>query len=163
MKWKMRALLKLLMTQIFHSKMVRMLYVLAVISILPKPVMASSDIDFNIVSEYNVEPSFAKAVAVVESGQDFNSPLARNKNNIFGLVGKSFESKNDCIHYFGKLMNSKLYKNKSIDEIALIYCPHNSMEWASKVKELKAEFEAEFQKDDTLNIFRKHCIYIGVA
>lgn len=113
-------------------------------------------LNFSIVEEYDVDPDFARAVAVVESGWEHDSRLARKHNNIFGLVGKSFKSKNDCIHYFGQLMNGRLYKGKTIDEIAKIYCPHNPKGWSDKVKSLMDKFKSE-KKVTTLEKLRREC------
>jgi hypothetical protein len=66
--------------------------------------------------------------------------MARTKNNIFGLMGKSFKSVDECIHYWCKLYN-KRYKGMSIDEMAKIYCPPNSEKWAEKVKSIMRRLE----------------------
>ena len=89
--------------------------------------------DFSICEGYGIDPDFAKAVAVVESGWMHDSSMARNKNNIYGLIGKSFKSIDECIHYFCRLIKTK-YRTDDIDVIARKYCPVNAEEWARKVR-----------------------------
>jgi hypothetical protein len=95
---------------------------------------------FDIAKDYNIDYKLIKAIAVIESGWKHNSHMARTKNNIFGLMGKSFKSVDECIHYWCKLYN-KRYKGMSIDEMAKIYCPPNSEKWAEKVKEIMRRLE----------------------
>lgn len=89
--------------------------------------------DFSICEGYGIDPDFAKAVAVVESGWMHDSNLAIRKNNIYGLIGKSFSSIDECIHYFCRLIKTK-YRTDDVDVIARKYCPPNSEEWARKVR-----------------------------
>ena len=95
---------------------------------------------FDIAKDYNIDYKLIKAIAVIESGWKHNSHMARTKNNIFGLMGKSFDSVDECIHYWCKLYN-KRYKGMSIDEMAKIYCPPNSEKWAAKVKSIMRRLE----------------------
>ena len=88
--------------------------------------------DFSIASGYGIDPDFAKAVAVVESGWMHDSNLAIRKNNIYGLIGKEFSSVDECIHYFCRLIKTKYPRD--LDAIARKYCPVNAGEWAAKVK-----------------------------
>ena len=88
---------------------------------------------FAIAEDYDIDYKLIKAIAVIESGWKHNSRMARTKNNIFGLMGKSFDSVDECIHYWCRLYN-KRYKGMSIDEMAKIYCPPNAEKWAEKVK-----------------------------
>ena len=90
---------------------------------------------FDIAKDYGIDYKLIKAIAVIESGWKHNSHMARTKNNIFGLMGKSFDSVDECIHYWCRLYN-KRYKGMSIDEMARIYCPPNSEKWAEKVKSI---------------------------
>lgn len=90
--------------------------------------------DWAICAEYGVDPVFARAVAVIESGWAHDSRKARRDKNIFGMIGKKFESVNDGIHYFCRLMTSDLYAGKSVEEIAKIYCPPNARNWAVQVR-----------------------------
>lgn len=95
---------------------------------------------FAIAEDYNIDYKLIKAIAVIESGWKHNSHMARTKNNIFGLMGKSFKSVDECIHYWCKLYN-KRYKGMSIDEMARIYCPPNAAKWAAKVKDIMRRLE----------------------
>lgn len=88
--------------------------------------------DFTIASGYGIDPHFAKAVAVVESGWNHDSRMARVDNNLFGMIGKSFDSVNQGIHYWCRLIKTRYPKD--IDSIARKYCPPNAEEWAAKVK-----------------------------
>ena len=90
--------------------------------------------DFNIASGYGIDPHFAKAVAVVESGWNHNSRMAINHNNIFGMIGHKFESVNHGIHHWCKMMKTKYPKD--IDAIARKYCPPNSEKWAERVRRI---------------------------
>lgn len=95
---------------------------------------------FAIAEDYNIDYKLIKAVAVIESGWKHDSHMARTRNNIFGLMGKSFDSVDECIHYWCKLYN-KRYKGMTIDEMAKIYCPPNSEKWAAKVKDIMRRLE----------------------
>ena len=95
---------------------------------------------FAIAEDYDIDYKLIKAIAVIESGWKHDSHMARTKNNIFGLMGKSFDSVDECIHYWCKLYN-KRYKGMSIDEMAKIYCPPNSEKWAEKVKDIMRRLE----------------------
>lgn len=95
---------------------------------------------FDIAKDYGIDYKLIKAIAVIESGWKHNSYMARTKNNIFGLVGKSFKSVDECIHYWCRLYN-KRYKGMSIDEMAKVYCPPNAAKWAEKVKSIIRRLE----------------------
>lgn len=95
---------------------------------------------FDIAKDYGIDYKLIKAIAVIESGWKHNSHMARTKNNIFGLMGKSFESVDECIHYWCKLYN-KRYKGMTINEMAKVYCPPNSEKWAEKVKSIMRRLE----------------------
>lgn len=95
---------------------------------------------FDIAKDYDIDYKLIKAIAVIESGWKHDSHMARTKNNIFGLMDKSFESVDECIHYWCKLYN-KRYKGMSIDEMARIYCPPNAAKWAEKVKSIMRRLE----------------------
>ena len=95
---------------------------------------------FAIAEDYDIDYKLIKAIAVIESGWKHDSHMARTKNNIFGLVGKSFDSVDECIHYWCRLYN-KRYKGMTIDEMAKIYCPPNAAKWAAKVKDIMRRLE----------------------
>lgn len=88
--------------------------------------------------KYGVSATFAKAVAIQESGW-FTSNGYKNKNNPFGIMSKGklkrFDSVDESIDYFGDLLSSDKYKEMSIDEIGKIYCP-NDNKWARDVKRI---------------------------
>lgn len=93
--------------------------------------------------KYGVSATFAKAVAIQESGW-FTSNAYRTKNNPFGITSKGklkrFDSVDESIDYFGSLLSSDKYKNKNIDEIGKIYCP-NDDKWARDVKKIMRRIE----------------------
>lgn len=95
---------------------------------------------FAIAEDYGIDYKLIKAIAVIESGWKHDSYMARTKNNIFGLMGKSFDSVDECIHYWCRLYN-KRYKGMSIDEMAKVYCPPNAEKWAEKVKSIMRRLE----------------------
>jgi len=91
--------------------------------------------------KYNVNGMFAVSVAFLESG------LGRHKantNNFFGMRGNNgwmaFDSVDANIQYFGKLMNSNLYKGKGILQIGKVYCPGTYEDWASKVTSIMKKY-----------------------
>lgn len=91
---------------------------------------------YNAEQESGVDAFYTLAVASLESGYG-TSKLATNKNNLFGLMGCSFESKEDCVAYFGRLMIN--YRDKhditmTPNGINPRYCTTDT--WASKVTQL---------------------------
>lgn len=87
---------------------------------------------YNMEQTYNINSLFAVAVGCHESGNFYKTA---NTYNYFGFRGNKgwlkFNSPDECINYFGKLMNNKLYYGKSIDQIAVKYC---NSSWAGYVK-----------------------------
>lgn len=100
--------------------------------------------DFSIASGYGLDPHFTKAVAVVESGWGHDSRMARTQNNIFGMYGKSFDSVNQGIHYWCRLIKTKYPKD--IGSIAKKYCPPNSQEWAAKIRRIMWSLQKKQRK-----------------
>lgn len=92
---------------------------------------------------------FALAVAQCESGHG-TSYLARAQNNIFGLDpyngGMSFASKEDCIAYFGRLIQKHYFGNGlyTIEDINDMYDP-TSTAWSTKVSQLMYQNAASVQ------------------
>ena len=92
---------------------------------------------------------FALAVAQCESGHG-TSYLARAQNNIFGLDpyngGMSFASKEDCIAYFGRLIQKHYFGNGlyTIEDINGMYDP-TSTAWSTKVSQLMHQNAASVQ------------------
>ncbi|MEI6131295.1 MAG: glucosaminidase domain-containing protein [Bacillota bacterium] len=81
--------------------------------------------------KYGVNGLFAIGVAMLESGNG-KSPLSGH--NYFGMIGMKFDSTEDNIMYFGKLMSGRLYKGSGLTTIAGIggrYCVGGT--WAAKV------------------------------
>lgn len=81
---------------------------------------------------YGVNALFAIGVGAHESANFYKTA---NSNNFFGFRGSrgwmSFDNPDACIMYFGRLMNSKLYYGKTIEQIAVIYCDAT---WTKHVK-----------------------------
>lgn len=102
--------------------------------------MSANVTGFDIAKDYDIDYKLIKAVAVIESGWKHDSHIARTRNNIFGLRDMSFDSVDECIHYWCRLYN-KRYKGLSIDEMARIYCPPNAEKWAEKVKSIMRRLE----------------------
>ena len=76
--------------------------------------------------EYNVNAFLAIGNAIQETGWDeTKSYLARNHNNIYGITNGTFDSKEDCIRYYFRLIN-KHYIGEgyiSLEQINGKYCP----------------------------------------
>ncbi len=107
--------------------MINLLAALTMLLAKPQP-------DFTICEGYGIDPHFAKAVAVIESGWEHNSRMAVRDKNIFGMYGKRFESVNEGIHYWCRLIKTKYPRD--IDAIARKYCPPNSEVWAERVRRI---------------------------
>lgn len=75
---------------------------------------------------YNISATFLAGIAILESANG-TSKLAKSKNNVFGLKGKSFDSVEECIWYVGNLFtNSNFYFKKgrtTIERIQRVYAP----------------------------------------
>lgn len=85
--------------------------------------------------EYNVNGLYLLGIASLESGWG-TSGLATKSNNIYGLVGKKFNSVDDCSEYMGKLLREN-YIDKGYDTLAKIqtkYCPGGGSKWVSDIK-----------------------------
>lgn len=80
---------------------------------------------------YGVNALFAMAVAKTESGLG-TSNYAINRNNYFGLIGRTFASGREGILAFGDLMNRGLYYGKTMQGIAETFCPLNATSWVTK-------------------------------
>lgn len=86
---------------------------------------------------------FTISVASLESGYG-SSDLAKNKNNIFGMINCSFDSFDSCVAYFGKLMNDYEYKHNitmTTEGINPRYCELDS--WTGKVVSLMNRYIRE--------------------
>jgi len=85
---------------------------------------------------YGVNAVFAISVAQLESGNG-ESVMARYDNNLFGLMGMSFSSREKCIVYFGDLIRNYYFDNGMTTTYSInpVYCPDN-YEWASYIESL---------------------------
>lgn len=87
---------------------------------------------YNMEHIHGVNALFCIAVGAHESANFYKTA---NWNNYFGFRGgrgwMSFSSPDACIMYFGKLMNTRLYYGKSIEQISVIYCDAG---WTRHVK-----------------------------
>ncbi len=88
----------------------------------------------NLEEEYNINGVYAIAVAFLESGYGKHKA---GRNNFYGMKGSkgwmNFKTPEDNILYFGELMNKDMYKGKSLESIAKIYCPPTYKSWIRKV------------------------------
>lgn len=85
--------------------------------------------------EYNVNGLYLLGIASLETGWG-TSGLATKANNIYGLIGMSFDSVDDCSEYMGKLIrNSYIDKGyDTLDKIQTKYCPNGGPNWVGNVK-----------------------------
>lgn len=85
--------------------------------------------------EYNVNGLYLLGIASLESGWG-TSGLATKANNIYGLIGMSFDSVDDCSEYMGKLIrNSYIDKGyDTLDKIQTKYCPNGGSKWVGNIK-----------------------------
>lgn len=92
---------------------------------------------YQIEQENGVNAYYTLAVASLESGYG-KSNLAQTKNNLFGMINCTFQSKTSCVEYFGELMNkyeSRLgSENMTPAGINPTYCTSDT--WAGKVTTL---------------------------
>lgn len=99
---------------------------------------------------YNISATFLAGIAILESGNG-TSKLARCKNNVFGLKGKSFNSVEECIWYVGNLFaNSSFYFKRghtTIERIQQVYAPnHNkkNRKWVKDVISIANKLEKSY-------------------
>lgn len=89
-------------------------------------------------ADYNCNALYALAVAKLESGIG-TSPNAKNKNNIYGILGKTdwvaYATKSDSVLSFGKIMKSNYFSKGfvTLDRIGPRYA-EGSTTWAPKAK-----------------------------
>ncbi len=89
-------------------------------------------------ADYNCNALYSLAVAKLESGIG-TSPNARNKNNIFGILGKTdwvtYATKSDSVLSFGKIMMSNYFSKGfvTLERIGPRYA-EGSTTWAPKAK-----------------------------
>ena len=86
--------------------------------------------------EYLVNAMFALSVAQLESGYG-TSRMAREDNNIFGMMGRVYRHKEENIGAFGELIRYRYFGRglTTLESINTVYCPNN-YEWAPQVRSL---------------------------
>ena len=94
-------------------------------------------------SAHGVNAVFALAVAQLESGHGTSS-MALNDNNLFGVMGLSYSSKEENIDAFGRLISGSYFACglDTVSSINPVYCPDN-YNWAPQVRSL---MERDFAK-----------------
>ena len=81
------------------------------------------------------------AIAALESGK--GTELA-GKNNYCGIKNKDysgyrdFEGRDECLIFLADLLDSKFYRDRTLESIGTDYCPTDD-EWAYKVKKIMKE------------------------
>ncbi|MDD3172187.1 MAG: hypothetical protein PHF63_00710 [Herbinix sp.] len=89
----------------------------------------------DIEKDYNINAFAVIGIMKTEAGIKIDSHYAKNNNNLFGIYDskakryRSFNSKEECIHYFGKLISGKSYfgrGNYTLKDINPTYNPANS-------------------------------------
>ncbi len=88
---------------------------------------------YDMESEYDINGFLALGISGIESGWG-RSNLAKNANNLYGLLGMSFDSTYDCTMYFGELMRNHYIDEgrTSLASISKKYCGGNA-QWVSDV------------------------------
>jgi len=81
------------------------------------------------------------AIAALESGK---GKELSGKNNYCGIKNKDysgyrdFDSREECLIFLADLLDSKFYRDRTLESIGLDYCPTDD-EWAYKVKKIMKE------------------------
>ena len=88
--------------------------------------------------ENGVNGLFAIGVATKESSAGKHNA---NTNNFWGRKATadtylSWGTPGESIQSFGKYMSTDRYYGKTIDEISVIYCPPNHLDWSASVKQI---------------------------
>jgi len=88
---------------------------------------------YDMETQYDINGFLALGVSGIESGWG-RSNLAKNSNNLYGLLGMKFDSTYDCTIYFGKLMREHYIGEgrTSLTSISKKYCGGNT-QWVSDV------------------------------
>lgn len=98
---------------------------------------------YNVEQTNGINSHFTISVASLESGFG-SSPLAKSKNNIFGMYNCSFKSFDSCVKYFGELMNDYEINHNitmTAEGINPRYCELDS--WSGKVVTLMNQYIRE--------------------
>ena len=89
---------------------------------------------YKVEQENNVNGLYLLGIASFESGWGTSS-LAIKSNNLYGLIGRKFNSVDECTEYMGSLLRSA-YIDKGLDTLAKIqtkYCPNGGSKWINDV------------------------------
>ena len=89
---------------------------------------------YTIEQEYDVNGLYLLGIASLESGWG-TSGLATKSNNIYGLLGRKFNSVDECTEYMGRWLRSE-YIDKgydTLDKIQTKYCPNGGSKWINDV------------------------------
>ena len=89
---------------------------------------------YTIEQEYDVNGLYLLGIASLESGWG-TSGLATKSNNIYGLLGRKFNSVDECTEYMGRWFRSE-YIDKgydTLDKIQTKYCPNGGSKWINDV------------------------------
>ena len=89
---------------------------------------------YTIEQEYDVNGLYLLGIASLESGWGTSS-LATKSNNIYGLLGRKFDSVDKCTEYMGSWIRSE-YIDKgydTLDKIQTKYCPNGGSKWINDV------------------------------
>ena len=89
---------------------------------------------YKVEQEYDVNGLYLLGIASLESGWG-TSGLATKSNNLYGLIGRKFNSVDECTEYMGSWIRST-YIDKGYDTLAKIqtkYCPNGGTKWINDV------------------------------
>ena len=89
---------------------------------------------YKVEQENDVNGLYLLGIASLESGWG-TSGLATKSNNLYGLIGRKFNSADECTEYMGSWLRSA-YIDKGLDTLAKIqtkYCPNGGSKWINDV------------------------------
>ena len=89
---------------------------------------------YKVEQENDVNGLYLLGIASLESGWG-TSGLATKSNNLYGLIGRKFNSVDECTEYMGSWLRSA-YIDKGLDTLAKIqtkYCPNGGSKWVNDV------------------------------
>ena len=89
---------------------------------------------YKVEQENDVNGLYLLGIASLESGWG-TSGLATKSNNLYGLIGRNFNSVDECTEYMGSWLRSA-YIDKGLDTLSKIqtkYCPNGGSKWINDV------------------------------
>ena len=89
---------------------------------------------YKVEQENDVNGLYLLGIASLESGWG-TSGLATKNNNLYGLIGRKFNSVDECTEYMGSWLRSA-YIDKGLDTLSKIqtkYCPNGGSKWINDV------------------------------